>query len=617
MSCTPTDKSGFCFFVDSQKQQASMLPKLDPTNQKACLSLLEDVTTNVKQIQDYVLEAILSRNAQTEYLRGFLNGQLDKESFKKNLPVVTYEDIRSYIDRIANGEPSDLICDRPISVLLASSGTSGGVPKLIPLTTEDLEQRKSFTSLSTLLIYKHIQGLNEGKSLMFYFVTRESETTSGLMVRTMLTSFLKSYKPTNSSFWDQTHISPLAISTCADTTQSMYCQLLCGIVDRDNVARLGAAFASSFLKVIKFLKDHWPDFCSNIRTGRVSDWITDAECVSGISKFLTAPNPELASLIEQECSKTSWEAIVTRLWPKAKCIEAIVTGSMAQYIPLLEFYSGGLPVISRSYVTSECFIGINFNPLCKPCDVSYTIIPSMGYFEFLEVEKDHQEASHDSAKPLVVDLVDVKVGHDYEPVLTTFSGLYRYRVGDVLRVTGFYNNAPHFRFLGRQKVVLSIDMDKTSEEDLLKAVTNAKLLLEPHDLMLMDFTSRVDSTSFPGHYVLYWELGSKVKNAKLEPDPNVLEECCFIVEESLDAVYRKLRKNDKSIGPLEIKVVKPGAFDELMNLFVSRGSSVSQYKTPRSVTNEDALKVLEKNVLSKFLSRKTPTWELHERYSTR
>ncbi|XP_010492084.1 PREDICTED: indole-3-acetic acid-amido synthetase GH3.17-like isoform X1 [Camelina sativa] len=597
-----------------------MLPRFDPTNTEACLSLLEDVTTNVKKIQDSVLEAILSRNVQTEYLRGFLNGQLDKESFKKNLPVVTYEDIRPYIDRIANnGEPSNLICDRPISVLLTSSGTSGGVPKLIPLTTEDLKQRLSFASLYRPLLYKHIEGIGEGKSLMFYFVTRESETASGILVRTLLTCVLKSIEPANSYIWDQSRVSPHAIATCADTTQSMYCQLLSGLLQRDDVGRLGATFASSFLKVIKFLEDHWPELCSNIRTARLSDWITDPQCVSGMGKFLTAPNPELASLIEQECSKASWEGIVTRLWPKAKCIEAVVTGTMAQYIPLVEFYSGGLPVISTFYGSSECFIGLNLNPLCKPCDVSYTIMPYMGYFEFLEVEKDHQETGHDPVEKnhVVVDLVDVKVDHDYEPVVTTFSGLYRYRVGDVLRVTGFYNNTPNFRFVGRQKVVLSIDMDKTYEEDLLKAVANAKLLLEPHDLMLMDFTSRVDSSSFPGHYLLYWELRSKVKNAKLEPDPNVLEECCFTIEESLDAVYRKGRKNDKNIGPLEIKVVNPGAFDELMNLFLSRGSSVSQYKTPRSVTNEEALKILEANVVSKFLSRQTPSWELHELHSNR
>ncbi|KAG2274034.1 hypothetical protein Bca52824_056589 [Brassica carinata] len=592
-----------------------MLPKFDPANHKACLSVLEDVTTNAKQIQDSVLEAILSRNAKTEYLRGFLKGKFDKQSFKKNLPVITYEDYRSYIDRIANGEPFDIICDRPITVLLVSSGTSGGVPKLIPLTAEDMEQRNSFVSLYRPLPFKQIPPV--------LFLTRETETASGLPVRTMITCVLKSIlTATNVSllcllYRERIQISPIEIATCPDTTQSMYCQLLCGLIQRGNVSRLGAPFASSFLKVINFLGDHWSELCSNIRTGRVSDWIKDAQCVSGIGKFLSAPNPELASIIEQECSKKSWEAIVRRLWPNAKCIEAVVTGSMSQYIPMLEFYGGGLPVISLFYGSSECLFGLNINPLSKPCDVSYTTVPSMAYFEFLEVKKDQEDGHDSSVNPVVIDLVDVKVGHDYEPVVTTFSGLYRYRLGDVLRVTGFYNNAPQFHFVGRNKVVLSIDMDKTYEEDLLNAVTDAKLLLEPHDLVLIDFTSRVDFSSYPGHYVLYWELGSKVKDKKLEPKREVLEECCFTVEESLDSVYRKGRKNDKNIGPLEIKVVRRGAFDELMNFFVSRGTSVSQYKTPRSVKNEEALKILEATVVSKSFSRKVPSWELHELHSSR
>ncbi|XP_019098061.1 PREDICTED: indole-3-acetic acid-amido synthetase GH3.17-like isoform X2 [Camelina sativa] len=594
-----------------------MLPRFDLTDPKAALTLLEDVTTNVKQIQDSVLEAILSRNAQTEYLRGLLNGQVDKESFKKNVPVVTYEDFRSYTDRLTNGEPYDLISDRPISLFLASSGTSAGVPKFIPLTAEEFEQRISFGSLYRCLLYKHIKGLNQGKALTFYFVTGQIKTVSGLLAMSMITCILKRLNTTNSLLWDKLQVSPHEIATCVDTTQSMYCQLLCGLLQRDNVARLGAPFASTFVKVMKFLENHWHELCSNIRTGRLSDWITDAQCVSGIAKFLTAPNPDLANLIEQECSKPSWEAIVTRLWRKAKCIEAVITGAMAQYIPLLEFYGGSLPLVSSWYGGSECFAGVNVNPLSKPSDVSYTIIPSMGYFEFLEVEKD-QKTCHDPVKnPVVVDLVDVQIGHDYELVVTTFSGLYRYRVGDVLRVTGFHNNAPNVRFVGRHNVVLSVGMDKTNEEDLLKAVKNGKLLLEPYDIMVMDFTSRVDLSSFPGHYVLYWELGSKTKDAKLEPDPNVLEECCFTIEKSFDTVYRMERKYDKNIGPLEIKVVNPGAFDELMNLFLSRGSSVSQYKTPRSVTNEEALKILEANVVSKFLSRQTPSWELHELHSNR
>lgn len=72
-----------------------------------------------------------------------------------------------------------------------------------------------------------------------------------------------------------------------------------------------------------------------------------------------------------------------------------------------------------------------------------------------------------------VGLVDVKLGHHYELVVTTFMGLYRYRVGDILMVTGFHNNAPQFRFVEGRNVVLSIDTDKTNEEDLLNAVAQA------------------------------------------------------------------------------------------------------------------------------------------------
>lgn len=72
-----------------------------------------------------------------------------------------------------------------------------------------------------------------------------------------------------------------------------------------------------------------------------------------------------------------------------------------------------------------------------------------------------------------VGLVDVKLGHHYELVVTTFTGLYRYRVGDILMVTGFHNNAPQFRFVQWRNVVLSIDADKTNEEDLLNAVAQA------------------------------------------------------------------------------------------------------------------------------------------------
>ncbi|KAF8400092.1 hypothetical protein HHK36_015967 [Tetracentron sinense] len=615
-----------------------MLLSCDPNDKEASMNLVEDLTTNAKQVQKLILEEILTKNVDTEYLRGFLCGRPDKELFKKKVPIVSYEEIKPYIERIANGEPSCIISVQPISELLTSSGTSGGHPKLMPSTDEDLDRKTFLYNLLVPVMNQYVDGLDQGKGMYLLFIKPEISTPSGLMARPVLTSYYKSSNFRNRPFNRFTvYTSPNETILCSDNKQSMYCQLLCGLIQREDVLRVGAVFASAFLRAIKFLEDNWKELCSNIRKGGVSDWITDPGCRNALSIILRDPNSELADLIESQCNGKSWEGIIKKLWPRTKYIDVIVTGSMAQYIPTLDFYSGGLPLVSTMYASSECYFGINLKPLCKPSDVSYTLLPNMAYFEFLPVENNNtsqsqtiqlgrstQVSDHDhieycskdddeEADQEAVDLVEVKLGHCYELVVTTFTGLYRYRVGDILEVMGFHNNAPQFRFVQRRNVVLSVDTDKTSEEDLLRAVTQAKLLLEPLGCLLTEYTSYADTCSIPGHYVLFWELKMRGNN-QLLPDQlyypsTIMEECCSRVEESLDSVYRRCRSKDKSIGALEIRVVDHGAFDALMDLCVSQGSSLNQYKTPRCIKSQEAIQILESKVVASFSSKKPPFWE--------
>ncbi|KAA3482803.1 indole-3-acetic acid-amido synthetase GH3.17-like isoform X2 [Gossypium australe] len=608
-------------------QLPGMLPNYDPNDNEAGMKILEDLTENVEQIQQRVLEEIITRNARTDYLKGFLDGQFDKQVFKKTVPVVNYEDIKPYIERIANGDSSNIISAEPIIELLTSSGTSGGQPKMMPSTAEDLHRKTFFYNLLVPVMNKYVDGLDEGKAMYLLFVKPETKTPSGLMARPVLTSYYKSNNFQNRPFNRfNVYTSPDETILCSDSKQSMYCQLLCGLVQRQEVLRVGAVFASAFLRAIKFLEDNWKELCSNIRTGHVSDWITDPGCRKVVSLVLNEPKPELADLIEHDCSSKSWEGIIKKLWPRTKYIEVIVTGSMAQYVSTLEYYSGGLPLVSTMYASSECYFGINFKPLSKPWDVSYTLIPNMAYFEFLPVKEKNEDGAQyvqcngvckescmekETEKEDVetVELVDVKLGQYYELVVTTFTGLYRYRVGDILMVTGFHNKAPQFRFVHRRNVVLSIDTDKTSEEDLLKAVTKAKVIVESLGILLIEYTSYADTSSIPGHYVLFWELTSKGNNHLPVLDPKIMEQCCSTVEESLDSVYRRCRRKDNSIGPLEIRVVQHGTFDALMDFCVSQGSSVNQYKTPRCIKSGEAINILDSRVVARFFSQKAPFWE--------
>ncbi|XWS52081.1 hypothetical protein CRYUN_Cryun11dG0036600 [Craigia yunnanensis] len=588
---------------------------------EAGLKMMEELTTNAQQIQEQVLGEILRRNAETEYLRGFLHGQTDKQLFKNNVPIVTYEDIRPYIDRIANGEASDILSAEHITGFFRSSGTSEGQPKLIPATAELANKKQIFNTLYRSVMTKQFGDINQaGKRMELMFTKPEIDTPSGLKARSVSTSVFK-----DSGFrtiLSKLYTSPIETIVCSDTKQSMYCQLLFGLIQRDEIVTIGSIFASTVLRAIKFLEDYWQELCSNIKTGQISDWITDSGCRNAAS-LIMKPNPEFADSIENICSCKSWEGMIRKLWPKTKYIGAIGTGTMIQYTEELEFYSGALPLVSGFYACSEAICGINLEPLSKPSDVSYTFLPNMAYFEFLPMKKDcvtnsqdqiqfNSVSHHDSIEMKSnnedtepVDLVNVKPGQCYELLVTTSAGLYRYRIGDVLMVIGFHYNTPQFQFVERQNVILSIDADKTSESDLLKAVTEAKTLLDPLGFILTGYTSYGDTSSTPGHYVLFWELKVKEGNNIKELDPKIMVDCCFRMEESLNYIYKIYRKGN-AIAALEIRVVEQGAFDALMDYYVSQGASLSQYKTPSCMKSKEALKILDSRVIGKFFSPKAP-----------
>ncbi|KAL0320741.1 UNVERIFIED_CONTAM: Indole-3-acetic acid-amido synthetase GH3.6 [Sesamum radiatum] len=583
-------------------------------NNKRKLEFIEDVTRNADEVQKRVLAEILSRNADVEYLKrhGLTGGQVDRHTFKKIMPVVTYEDILPDINRIANGDMSPILCSRSISEFLTSSGTSGGERKMMPTIEEELGRRSLLYSLLMPVMSESVPGLDKGKGMYFLFIKCETKTPGGLPARPVLTSYYKSSHFKDRPFDPYTnYTSPNETILCPDSYQSMYSQMLCGLCQNKEVLRVGAVFASGFIRAIRFLEKHWTLLCHDIRTGTVNSLITDPSVRDAVLRILKS-DPKLADFVESECSKESWQGIITRLWPNTKYIDVIVTGTMSQYIPTLDYYSNGLPLVCTMYASSECYFGVNLNPLCKPSDVAYTLIPTMAYFEFLPVYRNNgisnsiaiPRSLNEKEQQELVDLVDVKLGQEYELVVTTYAGLYRYRVGDVLRVAGFKNNAPQFNFICRKNVVLSIDTDKTDEVQLQNAVKNAVSHLMPFDARLTEYTSYADTTTIPGHYVLYWEL---IQNGTIPIPPSVFEDCCLTIEESLDTVYRQNRVFE-AIGPLEIKIVEAGTFDKLMDYAISLGASINQYKTPRCVKFAPIVELLNSRVVSSFFSPKCPKW---------
>lgn len=297
----------------------------------------------------------------------------------------------------------------------------------MPTIEEELGRRSLLYSLLMPVMNQFIPGLAGGKGMYFLFVKSEAKTPGGLTARPVLTSYYKSSyfrDSPNDSYTNYT--SPNETILCPDSYQSMYSQLLCGLCQNKDVLRVGAVFASGFIRAIRFLEKHWVLLCQDIRAGTLDSKITDPAVREAVNRILK-PNPQLADFIEAECRRESWEGIITRLWPNTKYVDVIVTGTMSQYIPTLDYYSNGLPLVCKMYASSECYFGLNLNPLCKPGDVSYTLIPSMAFFEFLPVTRENgstnvSESVNGKEHLELVDLVDVKLGQEYELVITTYAG---------------------------------------------------------------------------------------------------------------------------------------------------------------------------------------------------
>ncbi|CAL4914893.1 unnamed protein product [Urochloa decumbens] len=581
------------------------------------LSAVEELTSAADAEQRRVLSDILARNAGTEYLtRLGLGDAPGRDAFRARAPMSCYEDIQPYVARIADGDRSPVLSGDPITEFLTSSGTSGGERKLMPAIADDTSRRSFLYSLLTPVMSQYVPGLDKGKGLYFLFVKAETTTPGGLPARPVLTSYYKSddfkHRPHDPH---NVYTSPTAAILCTDAFQSMYAQMLCGLVSRTEVLRVGAVFASGLLRAIGFLQRHWEDLARDIRTGTLSAArVSDPSVRAAVAEVLVRPDPDLADFVEAACAAAArdgdWAGIVTKVWPNTKYLDVIVTGAMQQYIPTLEYLSGGLPMACTMYASSECYFGLNLRPMCHPSEVTYTIMPNMGYFEFLPVDED--EEGDAAAQDELVELARVEVGRTYELVITTYAGLCRYRVGDILRVAGFHNAAPRFTFVRRRNVLLSIESDKTDEAELQRAVDHASAaLLRAHGgATVVEYTSQACTKSIPGHYVVYWELLLGKKKGKEEEvvDGETLERCCLEMEEALSTVYRQSRVADGSIGPLEIRVVRPGTFEELMDYAISRGASINQYKAPRCVSFGPIIDLLDSRVVSSHFSPAPPRW---------
>lgn len=210
-----------------------------------------------------------------------------------------------------------------------------------------------------------------------------------------------------------------------DFHQSLYCHLLCGLILYDEVQLVSSSFAHSIVHAFRTFEQVWEELCNDIRTGVLSSRVTDSSTRAAMSKLLK-PNPELADMIHKKCSGLSnWYGLIQELFPNARYIYGIMTGSMEPYLKNLRHYAGELPLLTSEYGSSEGWVGANVNPKLPPEMATYAVLPDIGYYEFIPM----RDIDDQVLEPEPVGLTEVKLGEEYEIIITSYAGNYVVLIG--------------------------------------------------------------------------------------------------------------------------------------------------------------------------------------------
>ena len=187
----------------------------------------------------------------------------------------------------------------------------------------------------------------------------------------------------------------------------------------------------------------------------------------------------------------------------------------------------------------------------------FVLIPDSGFYEFIPIDSADEETS------LTMD--QLEVGKDYEIVITNLSGLYRYRIKDVIRVTGWHKKAPKLKFVYRKNQMISIAGEKTSQEAVSWVVEQ---FAKKTGCEIPDYSIYADLSVDPGRYVLlevkeYEEL---LNNLFSQANPNL----GFVI------------KNNQLQKP-KLKIVQQQTYALYTDMQVMRGTSRNQIKPVRII----------------------------------
>jgi GH3 auxin-responsive promoter len=390
-------------------------------------------------VQEALLHAYVRANQETAFgqRHGFATIRSVRD-YRAAVPISSYDDLEPYVQRISRGEPN-VLTREPVDRLVPSSGSTSAA-KLIPFTAGLRREFSSAVDAWMADLLTTIPSVANGPA--YWSITPPVPQTFDVET-TIPTGFDEDSRylgGTRQALARAIFAVPPGVARLQEIESFQYATVLfllrsCGL-------RLISVWHPSFLdRLLDTLSTHYSELIEDVRHGTLSPpeaESTSRETIADLSRSLRA-DPARAAVLRR-CRPDDIRAI----WPDLSVVSCWADGPSRAPAEHLAKRLGGVPLQPKGLLATEGVVTIPFDGL-HPLAIGSHV------FEFLDgaggVRPPHE----------------LEPGAEYTVLLTTAGGLYRYRLGDRVRVDGFVERTPSLTFVAREDRVADWFGEKLSE----------------------------------------------------------------------------------------------------------------------------------------------------------
>lgn len=386
------------------------------------------------EVQARLLRRLVAANAGTAF--GHAHGFGDIRSvadYRRRVPVRTFDELRGWVDRVEAGE-ARVLTAAPVRWLEPSGGSSGA-SKLVPYTAALLAEFAAATLPWLVDLARARPRLRAGTAYWAISppVARPAATRGG--VRIGMDGDADYFPRVLRPLLSRAQAVPSTVAAAGD-------------LDGCRRATLRALLAADDLALISVWS---PSFLTLLADALDADW---PALRSAVARPLPASPP----------------TDLGELWPRLDLISCWGDAHAFRALPALRRRFPHVDVQRKGLLATEGVVSIPLHAAPAPVAAVTSHV-----LEFLAPGGNGDESQL---------LGELDVGGTYEVVLSTGGGLFRYRLGDLVRVEGRLRATPLLRFVGRADGRSDLAGEKLSPPFVEAAMAAAGVcgfaLLAPH-----------------------------------------------------------------------------------------------------------------------------------------